>query len=147
MEPGGVSHPLAKLVNVESALAHIATLDYGGGAMSRRATRAGVATNGAAGPGRRARSQTIERAALVLTCFSAEEPQLGLAELAGRLDLNASTVYRYVATLEDAGLLVRNQRGGYRLMPQTYPQDRDLLEETGDQLHRPPRRLRPAGAG
>ena len=66
-------------------------------------------------PGRRARSQTIERAALVLTCFSAEEPQLGLADLAARLDLNASTVYRYVATLEDAGLLVRNQRGGYRL--------------------------------
>ena len=66
-------------------------------------------------PGRRARSQTIERAALVLTCFSAEEPQLGLADLAARLDLNPSTVYRYVATLEDAGLLVRNQRGGYRL--------------------------------
>jgi DNA-binding IclR family transcriptional regulator len=38
-----------------------------------------------------------------------------LAELAARLDLNPSTVYRYVATLEDAGLLVRNQRGGYRL--------------------------------
>jgi len=73
------------------------------------------ATNGGPAPGRRARSQTIERAALVLTCFSAEEPQLGLAELAARLDLNASTVYRYVATLEDAGLLVRNQRGGYRL--------------------------------
>src|SRR6185436_17212008 len=52
-------------------------------------------------PGRRARSQTIERAALFLTCFSAEEPQLGLADLAARLDLNASTVYRYVATLED----------------------------------------------
>lgn len=74
-----------------------------------------AATNGMGGTGRRARSQTIERAALVLTCFSAEEPQLGLAELATRLDLNPSTVYRYVATLEDAGLLVRNQRGGYRL--------------------------------
>jgi DNA-binding IclR family transcriptional regulator len=74
-----------------------------------------AATNGTGGTGRRARSQTIERAALVLTCFSAEEPQLGLAELATRLDLNPSTVYRYVATLEDAGLLVRNQRGGYRL--------------------------------
>ena len=78
-----------------------------------KAVEAPDAANGH--PGRRARSQTIERAALVLTCFSAEEPQLGLAELAARLDLNASTVYRYVATLEDAGLLVRNQRGGYRL--------------------------------
>jgi len=73
------------------------------------------ALTNSAGAGRRARSQTIERAALVLTCFSAEEPQLGLAELAARLELNPSTVYRYVATLEDAGLLVRNQRGGYRL--------------------------------
>lgn len=78
-----------------------------------KAVETPVAANGYAG--RRARSQTIERATLVLTCFSAEEPHLGLAELATRLDLNASTVYRYVATLEDAGLLVRNQRGGYRL--------------------------------
>jgi hypothetical protein len=83
--------------------------------MGRRTTEVVAATNGGPAPGRRARSQTIERAALVLTCFSAEEPQLGLAELAARLDLNASTVYRYVATLEDAGLLVCNQRGGYRL--------------------------------
>jgi IclR family KDG regulon transcriptional repressor len=86
-----------------------------GRATSRPGTEVVVSTNGAPAAGRRARSQTIERAALVLTCFSAEEPQLGLAELAARLDLNASTVYRYVATLEDAGLLVRNQRGGYRL--------------------------------
>jgi len=86
-------------------------------ARSRTAPRAKAAepAAGNGSPGRRARSQTIERAALVLTCFSAEEPQLGLADLAARLDLNASTVYRYVATLEDAGLLVRNQRGGYRL--------------------------------
>ena len=87
-------------------------------AVRRTAAPRAKAAEPAAGngsPGRRARSQTIERAALVLTCFSAEEPQLGLANLAARLDLNASTVYRYVATLEDAGLLVRNQRGGYRL--------------------------------
>jgi len=62
------------------------------------------------------RSQTIDRAALILTCFSAAEPNLTLAELAARLDLNQSTVYRYVATLLATGLLERNgQRGGYRL--------------------------------
>ena len=62
------------------------------------------------------RSQTVDRAALVLTCFSAEEPHLALGELATKLGLNQSTVYRYVATLQDAGLLERDsRRGGYRL--------------------------------
>jgi DNA-binding IclR family transcriptional regulator len=65
---------------------------------------------------RAGKSQTIERAALILACFSAEEPHLTLAELASRLNLNQSTAYRYVSTLQDAGLLERDQRrGGYRL--------------------------------
>lgn len=64
----------------------------------------------------RMRSQTIERAALILTCFSAEEPHLTLANLAVRLGLSQSTVYRYVATLQATGLLQRDERiGGYRL--------------------------------
>lgn len=63
-----------------------------------------------------ARSQTIERATLILACFSASEPYLKLADLAAKLGLNTSTVYRYVATLESAGLLERDERrGGYRL--------------------------------
>lgn len=62
------------------------------------------------------KSQTIERAALVLTCFSAEEPRLTLADLAAKLALSQSTVYRYVATLQATGLLQRDERrGGYRL--------------------------------
>lgn len=62
------------------------------------------------------RSQTIDRAALILTCFSAAEPRLSLADLATRLNLNQSTVYRYVASLQAAGLLERDgARGGYRL--------------------------------
>lgn len=63
-----------------------------------------------------AKSQTIERAAAILTCFSAEAPHLSLAALADMLGLNQSTAYRYVATLEAAGLLERDNRlGGYRL--------------------------------
>ena len=62
------------------------------------------------------RSQSIDRAALILTCFSAAEPRLSLADLASRLGLNQSTAYRYVATLQAAGLLERDgPRGGYRL--------------------------------
>ncbi len=62
------------------------------------------------------RSQTIERATLLLACFSAEEPHLSLAQLATKVGLNQSTVYRYVATLQAAGLLERDERrGGYQL--------------------------------
>ncbi|MBI1893015.1 MAG: IclR family transcriptional regulator [Candidatus Rokubacteria bacterium] len=64
----------------------------------------------------RARSQTVERAALILTCFTSEEPHLGLPALAAKLGLNQSTAYRYVASLQRAGLLSRDdRRGGYRL--------------------------------
>jgi DNA-binding IclR family transcriptional regulator len=65
-----------------------------------------------------AKSQTVERATLVLACFSAAEPHLTLAELAGKLELHPSTLYRYVAALQDAGLLERDRRrGGYQLGP------------------------------
>jgi DNA-binding IclR family transcriptional regulator len=79
-----------------------------------------VEPDGAAKVGRvqpsKVRSKTVDRAALVLTCFSAEYPQLTLAQIAARLDLNQSTVYRYVATLQAVGLLERDEgKGGYRL--------------------------------
>lgn len=62
------------------------------------------------------KSQSIERAALILACFSAETPHLTLAELSARLGLSQSTAYRYVSTLQAAGLLERDpRRGGYRL--------------------------------
>lgn len=67
---------------------------------------------------RAAKSQTVERAASILTCFSAETPRLSLAALAETLQLNQSTAYRYISTLEAAGLLERDgQRSGYRLGP------------------------------
>ena len=63
-----------------------------------------------------AKSQTVERATFVLACFSAAEPHLTLADLAARLELHPSTLYRYVASLQDAGLLERDRRrGGYQL--------------------------------
>ena len=70
-------------------------------------------------PERRSRpgnSQTIERAGQILACFSEAEPHLGLNELAAKLGLNPSTVYRYIASLQASGLLERDARqGGYRL--------------------------------
>lgn len=65
-----------------------------------------------------AKSQTVERAASILTCFSAETPQLSLATIADRLGFNQSTAYRYISTLEAAGLVERdNRHGGYKLGP------------------------------
>ena len=65
---------------------------------------------------RKTKNQTIERAAPILSCFTAEKPHWALAELAAKLDMTSSTTYRYVAALQDARLLERDEkRGGYRL--------------------------------
>ncbi len=65
---------------------------------------------------RKTKNQTIQRAAPILTCFTSEKPHWTLAELAAKLDMTPSTTYRYVAALQDARLLERDeQRGGYRL--------------------------------
>ncbi|MGI9538738.1 MAG: IclR family transcriptional regulator [Miltoncostaeaceae bacterium] len=64
----------------------------------------------------RYRIQAIERAVAILSAFSAEEPELGVTEMAERLDLHKSTVHRFVVNLEAAGFLERDVRSGrYRL--------------------------------
>jgi IclR family acetate operon transcriptional repressor len=64
----------------------------------------------------RRKSQTIERAGIILSCFSETRPHLSLSEFASRLGLNVNTVYRYVASLQTANLLRRDaRRGGYSL--------------------------------
>lgn len=62
------------------------------------------------------RIQAIERAVAILGAFSAEEPELGVSDLAVRLGLHKSTVHRFVVNLEAAGLLERNRHTArYRL--------------------------------
>jgi IclR family transcriptional regulator, KDG regulon repressor len=62
------------------------------------------------------KSKTIERAGRILACFSDAEPHLTLTDLAAKLELNPSTAYRYIASLQHAGLLERDARqGGYHL--------------------------------
>ncbi len=53
------------------------------------------------------RIQAIERAVAILSAFSAEEPELGVSDLAARLGLHKSTVHRFVVNLEAAGFLER----------------------------------------
>jgi len=62
------------------------------------------------------KSKTIQRAGLILACFSDAAPHLSLTDLAAKLEVNPSTAYRYIASLQQAGLLERDARqGGYRL--------------------------------
>lgn len=64
----------------------------------------------------RYRIQSIERAVAILNAFSVEEPELGVTDLAERLDLHKSTVHRFLVNLEAAGLVERNRHSSrYRL--------------------------------
>jgi IclR family transcriptional regulator, KDG regulon repressor len=65
--------------------------------------------------GSRYRIQAIERAVAILNAFSAEEPELGVTELASRLGLHKSTVHRFMVNLEAAGLVERTRSARYRL--------------------------------
>ncbi|SMG51720.1 IclR family transcriptional regulator [Paenibacillus aquistagni] len=61
--------------------------------------------------------RAVERALDILMCF-AQDQDLTLTEIAGRIGLNKSTVHRLIATLEERGFILRNGdklRLGYRV--------------------------------
>lgn len=53
-------------------------------------------------------SRSLLAGLLVLTCFPASGGELGIADLARRLEMRTSTIHRYVSTLLAAGLLERD---------------------------------------
>jgi IclR family acetate operon transcriptional repressor len=55
-------------------------------------------------------SQAIERALAVLACFLGPETELGVTQIARRLDLSLSTVHRIIRALASAGYLEQNPR-------------------------------------
>jgi len=58
----------------------------------------------------------LERGLLILTQFSRDQRTLGAPELARRLDLPRSTVFRLLSTLEGMGFVERTENGrDYRL--------------------------------
>jgi len=60
--------------------------------------------------------QSVERAVAVLKLFGESEPELGVSELARRLNLHKSTVSRLLSTLEAGGFVQQDPRNGrYRL--------------------------------
>jgi hypothetical protein len=69
--------------------------------------------------GNRRLSRSLLAGLLVLSCFSPEGTELGIKDISDQLDLNSSTVHRYVATLLAAGLLERDpDTRRYRLLPE-----------------------------
>ena len=53
-------------------------------------------------------SRSLLAGLLVLTCFPPGGGEMGIADLARRLDMRTSTIHRYVSTLLAAGLLERD---------------------------------------
>lgn len=53
-------------------------------------------------------SRSLLAGLLVLTCFPSGGGEMGIADLARRLDMRTSTIHRYVSTLLAAGLLERD---------------------------------------
>jgi IclR family KDG regulon transcriptional repressor len=68
------------------------------------------------GSGNRYQIRAVERALELLEAFSIAEPEFSLTELSGRLGLNASTVFRLLATLQGRGYVEQSpENGRYRL--------------------------------
>jgi hypothetical protein len=64
-------------------------------------------------------SRSLLAGLLVLSCFPPEGVDMGIKDISELLDLNTSTVHRYVLTLVAAGLLERDpDTRRYRLLPE-----------------------------
>jgi hypothetical protein len=64
-------------------------------------------------------SRSLLAGLLVLSCFPPEGIDMGIKDISDQLELNTSTVHRYVLTLVAAGLLERDpDTRRYRLLPQ-----------------------------
>jgi hypothetical protein len=64
-------------------------------------------------------SRSLLAGLLVLSCFPAEGLDMGIKDISEQLELNTSTVHRYVLTLVAAGLLERDpDTRRYRLLPE-----------------------------
>jgi IclR family transcriptional regulator, pca regulon regulatory protein len=60
-------------------------------------------------------SPSLERGLAILSCFSAEQPVLGVADVAEQLALTRSTAHRYLTTLHTLGYLQQGRARKYRL--------------------------------
>ncbi|MBN1777066.1 MAG: IclR family transcriptional regulator [Clostridiales bacterium] len=52
--------------------------------------------------------KSLARAMRVLECFTVEQPELGVSEIARMLDMQKSTVFNILSTFQDSGYVVKN---------------------------------------
>jgi IclR family transcriptional regulator, pca regulon regulatory protein len=60
-------------------------------------------------------SQSLERGLAILESFTAEQPWMGIADIADSLGMSRSTTHRYASTLVKLGYLEQGARRKYRL--------------------------------
>ena len=58
---------------------------------------------------------SIKKACQVISCFTSDDPALGVGEIADRLDMHVSTTHHIVSTLCNEGVLMKDSRKKYRL--------------------------------
>jgi IclR family pca regulon transcriptional regulator len=96
-----------------------------------RAPRGDDADGGTSGDAaeRNGRFSSSLRAGLaILNCFSAEQPVLGIANLADELSMSRSTTHRYASTLVALGYLEQDQARRYRLAPRVVDVGMSVLD-------------------
>jgi len=64
---------------------------------------------------------SLLKAVSTLQCFSYDEPELGISDIVGKVEMPRTTVHRILSTLVRVGLLIRkNNTGKYRIGPALY---------------------------
>lgn len=58
---------------------------------------------------------SVKRAIDILSCFTIDEPVLGNAEIAEKMNLSRSTTHHLIKTLSNQGVLMRDENRKYRL--------------------------------
>jgi IclR family pca regulon transcriptional regulator len=73
-------------------------------------------------------SSSLRAGLAILNCFSAEQPVLGIANLAQELSMSRSTTHRYASTLVALGYLEQDQARRYRLAPRVVDVGMSVLD-------------------
>jgi IclR family transcriptional regulator, pca regulon regulatory protein len=83
-------------------------------------------------------SQSLERGLAILSCFTAQRPVLGIADIADELGMSRSTTHRYVITLVALGYLEQGASRKYRLGLRVTDLGMSALSSTGLREHSHP---------
>ena len=77
-------------------------------------------------------TQTVQRIAAILRCFSAGKPEIGVMQISRQTELHKSTTSRLLASLEAEGLVDKNPESGkYRLGLEILSLAGTILEQIG----------------